>query len=65
MSRPTFKYQVMRYSDAFNIMFCSLATGIHGLPFLPWNGAEQVPDGPTAGYCPHGVRLDENLQSSI
>ncbi|KAJ9151009.1 Di-copper centre-containing protein [Coniochaeta hoffmannii] len=32
-------------------------SGIHGLPFLPWNGAEQVPDGPTAGYCPHGEIL--------
>lgn len=29
--------------------------GIHGLPFKPYNGVEQVPGGDDkAGYCPHG-----------
>ncbi|KAK0752590.1 hypothetical protein B0T18DRAFT_459371 [Schizothecium vesticola] len=29
--------------------------GIHGLPFKPYNGVDQVPGGDDkAGYCPHG-----------
>ncbi|KAJ9151377.1 Di-copper centre-containing protein [Pleurostoma richardsiae] len=28
-------------------------TGIHGLPFIPWNGVDQVPGGRDGGYCPH------------
>lgn len=30
--------------------------GIHGLPFLPFNGVGQVPGGAhRAGFCPHNV----------
>ncbi|CAK7275091.1 hypothetical protein SEPCBS119000_006504 [Sporothrix epigloea] len=29
-------------------------TGIHGLPFLPWNGVNQTTGGARSGYCPHG-----------
>ncbi|CAK7264897.1 hypothetical protein SEPCBS57363_001313 [Sporothrix epigloea] len=29
-------------------------TGIHGLPFLPWNGVNQTSGGARSGYCPHG-----------
>ncbi|KIH90271.1 tyrosinase precursor [Sporothrix brasiliensis 5110] len=28
--------------------------GIHGLPFLPWNGVNQTTGGANSGYCPHG-----------
>ncbi|KAL1892246.1 hypothetical protein Sste5346_007202 [Sporothrix stenoceras] len=28
--------------------------GIHGLPFLPWNGVNQTAGGANSGYCPHG-----------
>lgn len=31
--------------------------GIHGLPFIPYNGVGQVPGGAgQAGFCPHDVR---------
>lgn len=32
--------------------------GVHGLPFLPFNGVDQVPGGAKrAGYCPHNELL--------
>ncbi|KAJ0149403.1 Tyrosinase, partial [Colletotrichum tanaceti] len=29
-------------------------SGIHGRPFIPWNGVQAVPRGSGGGYCPHG-----------
>ncbi|WQF85949.1 Putative tyrosinase copper-binding domain, di-copper centre-containing domain superfamily [Colletotrichum destructivum] len=29
-------------------------SGIHGRPFIPWNGVQAVPSGSGGGYCPHG-----------
>ncbi|OAA53461.1 putative domain, di-copper centre [Niveomyces insectorum RCEF 264] len=28
-------------------------SSIHGLPYVPWNGVEQVPGAPLTGYCTH------------
>ncbi|KLU86840.1 hypothetical protein MAPG_05848 [Magnaporthiopsis poae ATCC 64411] len=30
--------------------------GIHGRPYIPWNGVDQVPGGAYGGFCPHNVR---------
>ncbi|KAF6812602.1 hypothetical protein CMUS01_13023 [Colletotrichum musicola] len=29
-------------------------SGIHGRPFIPWNGVQAVSGGSGGGYCPHG-----------
>ncbi|WYZ36206.1 hypothetical protein EsH8_XI_000089 [Colletotrichum jinshuiense] len=29
--------------------------GIHGRPYIPWNGVQAVSGGSGGGYCPHGV----------
>ncbi|KDN69085.1 hypothetical protein CSUB01_11800 [Colletotrichum sublineola] len=29
-------------------------SGIHGRPYIPWNGVDAVPGGSGGGYCPHG-----------
>lgn len=31
--------------------------GIHGVPFVPWNGVQAVPGGSQAGYCTHASVL--------
>jgi len=31
--------------------------GIHGLPYIPWDGATGIPDPDWGGYCTHGSVL--------
>ncbi|PQE08166.1 hypothetical protein CJF31_00008268 [Rutstroemia sp. NJR-2017a BVV2] len=33
-------------------------TGIHGRPYLPWDGVDTVPGAPSTGYCTHGKFLN-------
>ncbi|CAK7205161.1 hypothetical protein SEUCBS139899_007926 [Sporothrix eucalyptigena] len=39
-------------------------TGIHGLPFLPWNGVNQTSGGANSGYCPHGQILAGHVRKA-
>ena len=41
-----FRVAGIAYKFAFSLL------GIHGLPFIPWDGVQG--DNPTAGYCNHG-----------
>lgn len=31
--------------------------GIHGVPFVPWNGVQASPGANQSGYCPHSSVL--------
>ncbi|KAF8805055.1 tyrosinase [Phlegmacium glaucopus] len=40
-----------------NIQTFFQVAGIHGLPYIVWDGATGNPDGPWGGYCTHGSVL--------
>ncbi|KAK2054513.1 Di-copper centre-containing protein [Colletotrichum caudatum] len=38
-------------------------SGIHGRPYIPWNGVQAVSGGSGGGYCPHGQVLGSHIQA--
>ena len=40
-----------------NIQSFFQVAGIHGLPYIPWDGVTGDPDAQWAGYCTHGSVL--------
>lgn len=44
---------MMQHTDQDEELSWYQITGIHGVPFVPWNGVEGVTDGASHGYCAH------------
>ncbi|KAJ6444861.1 tyrosinase precursor [Purpureocillium lavendulum] len=48
---------MFQYADQGDPLSFYQIAGIHGVPFIPWNGVEASPGANQSGYCPHSSVL--------
>ncbi|PQE12584.1 hypothetical protein CJF30_00002479 [Rutstroemia sp. NJR-2017a BBW] len=48
----------MQAMDESNLLSYFQVAGIHGRPYMPWDGVSNVPGAPNTGYCTHGKPLN-------